>query len=642
MNAPKSLLLTASFSALSFNAVVAGAAEASRLENIVVTASRQETTLREAPASISVVTSEELQRIDADDLADALTAEAGLNVTSVGQTRRGISIRGMPVEHTLYLIDGRRISSSNSVIAHSDYELNWLPQSAIERVEVVRGPMSSLYGANALGGVVNVITRDPGDAYYGELSASVSQLDESSEGGTGKASFYQSGPIVADTLAFTLAGQFFNRDNLPMRENETVSEIEQRESRAAQGALEWTPAAGQKVRFTYSRNDDERERGVAARSGHYTSTDEIERQQYGLSYQGDWQWGHARANAYQADLQRENSRTNGAEASRPQEVQDRIIDGHVGLSLVPGHLVSVGGQLREEKLVDTLASTDGESTATHKSLFLQDEWQLSEPLKIVSGVGLDNHEEYGSEVNPRLYAVYNLNDAWTLKGGYGEGFRAPSLTELSGDYQVLAAGGRFWVEGNPDLEPERSSTYEMSAEYSGNVWAMAARAYENQLDDLVQTLCYVDCGIRGRERRNYQNISESQIRGFELEASRKLTDTLRLDVNHTFLDTEDLGSGEPLENRPQYIGNMVLAWTPFESMQLRWRAEFVGKQYVGADHYAPRYNLQHLDMTVELTPSLTLYSGIENLLDERLLEISDQYSLAEPGREIRLGLTAKF
>lgn len=638
MNAPKFLLLIASFSILSFNAV---AAEGTGLENIVVTASRQETTLREAPASISVVTAEELSRIDADDLADALTAEAGLNVTSVGQTRRGISIRGMPVEHTLYLIDGRRISSSNSVMAHSDYELSWLPQSAIERVEVVRGPMSSLYGANALGGVVNIITRDPGDAYYGELSASVSLLDESSAGGSNKASFYQSGPI-SDTLAFTLAGQFFNRDNLPMEEDEAVSEIEERESRAAQGSLVWTPAAGQKVQFTYSRNDDERARDVAARAGSYTSIDEIERQQYGLSYRGDWQWGQARLNAYQADLKRENIRTNGVEATRPQEVQDRIIDGYVGLSLHRAHLVSVGGQLREEKLVDTLASTDGESSATHQSLFLQDEWQLTAPLKIVSGVGVDNHETYGSEVNPRLYTVYNLNNAWTLKGGYGEGFRAPSLTELSGDYQVLAAGGRFWVEGNPDLDPERSRTYEMSAEYAANTWAMTARIYENQLDDLVQTLCYVDCGIRGRERRSYQNVSESQIRGFELEVSRNLTDSLRLDVNHTFLETEDLGSNEPLENRPQYRSNLILAWSPLESTQLRWRAEFVGKQYVGADRYAPRYNLHHLDMSVELTRFLTLYGGIENLLDERLLEISDQYSLAEPGREIRLGLTATF
>ena len=138
-------------------ASVVNAEEFSDLETMVITASRSETALQEAPASISVIAREELQLRNADDLADALTAESGITVTSVGRTRSGISIRGMPVDHTLYLVDGRRISSSNSVIAHSDFELSGLPASAIERIEVVRGPMSSLYGSDAMGGVVNII-----------------------------------------------------------------------------------------------------------------------------------------------------------------------------------------------------------------------------------------------------------------------------------------------------------------------------------------------------------------------------------------------------------------------------------------------------------------------------------------------------
>ncbi|MCX2782376.1 TonB-dependent receptor [Microbulbifer thermotolerans] len=641
MNKSIFLLLPVSLSVLGICAETAHAVEASGLETIVVTASRQESKLVDAPASISVVTADELNRIDAEDLADALTAQTGVTVTSVGQTRRGISIRGMPVEHTLYLVDGRRISSSNSVIAHSDYELSWLPQSAIERIEMVRGPMSSLYGADALGGFVNIITREPGDSYHGEVTASLTNLDQSG-GNTNQATFYHSGPLIAETLAFTLAGQYFQRDNLPMEDNEAISEIEGRESKAAQGSLLWTPRDGQKLRFTYSRNDDERERDVASYSNGYTSIDDIEREQFALSYYGDWQWGHARINAYQAELKRKNLRTNGVSATRPQALKDHIIDGHLGLPLASGHYLSIGGQLRDEKLFDTESSAIGESSATHKSLFLQDEWRLSAPLKIVSGLGIDSHEDYGQVINPRLYAVYHLNDSWTLKGGYGEGFKAPSLTELSGEFRVLAAGGMFWVEGNPDLEPERSTTYELSFEYTRNVWFIATRIYENQLENLVQTVCYADCGLRGIERRSYQNVSESLIRGLELELSRKLTDTLHVDINHTYLETEDLDSGEPLEERPQYISNLILTWSPLDSAQLRWRAEFVGKQYVGSERYAPKYDLHHIDVDIELTPSLTLYSGVENIFDERLLDSSDLYSLAEPGREIRLGMRAKF
>ncbi|WP_289086404.1 TonB-dependent receptor [uncultured Spongiibacter sp.] len=617
------------------------AEESPRLETVVVTASRRATSLQQAPASISVVDAEELRRINADDVADALTAEVGLTVTPVGQTRRGISIRGMPVEHTLYLIDGRRINSSNSVIAHSDYELSWLPNSAIERIEVVRGPMSSLYGADALGGVVNVITKAPGEEFFGELSTTATFVDGAEGGDSTKTSLYMAGPLIPDTLAFTLAGQVLDRDNLPTEEDETVSEIEERESGAARGSSMWTPVDGQQLALSYSRNDDTRELDIASRSGNYTSTDDIEREQYGLAYQGNWQWGHAIVNAYQSSVLRENRRSAGGTALLPQEIEDQIVDGHVGAALGPRHFLTVGGQLREETLNDQRLQGSGEASASHHTVFLQDEWQLSNALQIVAGVGVDNHEDYGSEVSPRLYSVYRHSDAWTLKGGYGEGFRAPSLTELSKNYQVLAAGGRFWVEGNPDLEPERSKSYEIGLEYSHADMQLSARLFRNELNNLVQTVCYSDCGVRGVERRNYQNVDESLIRGLELAVSRHLSDSVALVANYSYLNTEDLGSGEALENRPLNAANVTLSWTPVATTQLRWRAEYVGKQY-NSGEYTPDYTLHHLDITVDLTESLRLYSGVENLFDERLAEKSELFTLAEAGREFRIGLTLAF
>ena len=128
------------------------AQEAEReLDTVVVTATAGEQSLLTAPASISVVDQEELQLRAATDLTDALAGEPGVQITGIGMTRRGISLRGMPEEYTLYLLDGRRVSATNGVIAHSDLELGWLPAAAVEQIEVVRGPMSSLYGSDALG-----------------------------------------------------------------------------------------------------------------------------------------------------------------------------------------------------------------------------------------------------------------------------------------------------------------------------------------------------------------------------------------------------------------------------------------------------------------------------------------------------------
>ena len=624
-----------------FASVVRGE-ETSRLETIVVTASRHETVLQLAPASISVVDREEIRLRNADDLADALTAESGVSITSVGQARRGVSIRGMPVEHTLYLIDGRRISSSNSVIAHSDFELSWLPASTIERIEVVRGPMSSLYGADALGGVVNIITRTPGDEFHGEISTTATTLEGSGDGDTRKTTLYVAGPLVLDKLAFSLGGEFFDRDSLPASDDGRVSEVESRESRQGQGKLIWTPDVNQQLTLSYAMGNDDRSRDTKSRSGYYTSSDDIDREQYGVAYEGGWQWGHAKLNAYQASLQRVNFRSNELEPRGPQEIEDRVVDGHVGVNVGNNHFVTSGGQLREETLRETRLVARGKATAKHTNIFLQDEWQLTEPLMLVTGVAIDNHDEYDNQVSPRLYAVYQLSNNITLKGGYGRGFRAPSLTELSADYEVLAAGGRFWVEGNSDLEPERSKTYEAGVEYHSNNVVVSARVFENQLENLVQAVCYTSCNVRGSERRSYQNIDESRIRGAEVELKYELSNSISLGLNYTHLDAVDLGSNTPLEDRPEHLANIAFSWSPVEVMQLRWRSEYVGKQYAGADGYAPEYHLHHFDVSFALGKNLTIFSGVDNILDERLEDKSELYSGTERGREIRLSITAAF
>ncbi|MTL16727.1 TonB-dependent receptor plug domain-containing protein, partial [Nocardia seriolae] len=118
-----------------------------------------------------VVAGETLRQRPVRDLADAVQDVPGVDVTDAGLGRKGISIRGMQSDHTLVLVDGMRINNSASAIAHSDYELGWVPAEAIERVEVVRGPLSSLYGSEALGGVVNVITRKATDRSEGSVSA---------------------------------------------------------------------------------------------------------------------------------------------------------------------------------------------------------------------------------------------------------------------------------------------------------------------------------------------------------------------------------------------------------------------------------------------------------------------------------------
>ena len=175
-------------------------------DTMVVTASATEQNLKDAPASISVITQEDLQRKPVQNLKDVLRDVPGVQLTSEGDNRKGVSIRGLDSSYTLILIDGKRVNSRNAVFRHNDFDLNWVPVDAIERIEVVRGPMSSLYGSDALGGVVNIITKKIGQKWTGTLSADSTIQEHRDRGDTYDGQFYTSGPLVDGLLGL-------NQDN---------------------------------------------------------------------------------------------------------------------------------------------------------------------------------------------------------------------------------------------------------------------------------------------------------------------------------------------------------------------------------------------------------------------------------------------
>src|SRR5690606_1627304 len=158
----------------------------------------------------------------------------------------------------------------------------------------------------------------------------------------------------------------------------------------------------------------------------------------------------------------------------------------------------------------------GDAQTIHRALFLQDEIVFGPAWSLVFGNRFDRHEEYGWQNSPRAYLVHHVNDALTIKGGGGRGFKAPTLKQLSPGYSAIVGGGQFTIYGDPDLEPEINTTYELSADYRGDGWSLNAGVFQNNVRGLIQTVCVSRCGIRRQEIRNYENIDEARIRGVEL------------------------------------------------------------------------------------------------------------------------------
>jgi len=628
-------LLTPAFMLLGLSTIVV--ADAPPLQEIIVSASASAQALRDAPAAVSVIGRPELLERPVRDVLDAVRESPGITMSSAGFTRKQINIRGMDSSHTLFLVDGRRVNASADVIAHSDFELGWIPTEAVEQIEVVRGPMSSLYGSEALGGVINVITRPVTDQWTG--SSSISYGAPRGEGGADtQLGIYAAGPLIDGTLGLRLFADYSNRDETPDANDPALSGIEARRAVSSGGTLSWTPAEEHRVDVSLQRAEDVRRRNTrTAGPPHlavdYEFRDDVTREQLDVHYNGDFGLFSLEAGAYRSSLDRENFRTDGA-SSDPQKLTDDIVESRLRFE-APRQEILLGAEYRREQLDDGALITTGTERANRRAAYVQDRIDLPlDDVTLTLGVRVDSHDQFSAAYSPRAYLVWHPDANLTLRGGYSEGFKAPTLKQLSTQFVTSAAGGRFVVRGNPELEPETSRNMEFGTLYQMDAWRFEATVFENRLQDLVQTLCVQSCGVFGQEQRTYVNVAEARIRGLETGIGLDLPMGMDFSVNYTYMDARDREDDNRLLERPRHSGSARLGWATGDwSAQVR--AQRVGSQLrtVGAQQATlPHYTLWHVGAAVDVTPRITLRLGVENLTDQRLTEVSDNFGYDERRR----------
>jgi outer membrane receptor for ferrienterochelin and colicins len=609
---------------------------------VVVTATRTERQIADAPATMSIVTGTELRRRPVQDLAEALENEPGIVINGVGMTRRGISIRGMSNEHLLTLVDGRRINDAAANMAHVDFDLGWVPSIAIDRIEVVRGPLSALYGSEALAGVVNVITRRPTDRF--EMSAlSLIGMRDGKGGDTAQLSALVGGPIT-DTLGVVAWGGFQRRDRTQSPTDPLQSELEAREALSGSVIAWWEPVEGQRIEIGQAVIDDDRTRDTVTTGGrpiYYEYQDHITRAQTHGSYTGSWNWGEVQARVYRSVLERTNERDQDQAPTQPTKATDTVADARVTLNVLANNRLTFGAEHRHETLRDATVNAAGEASVNHDALFVQDEWDIRDGVSLTVGSRFDHHPNYGWQTSPRAYLIVEPIEGLRLRGGVGEAFKAPSLKQLSLGYITVAAGGRFIITGNPELEPETNTAYELGASYYGRDWNLNVTLFQNDLDGLVQTLCVEFCGIRGRERRTYVNVDEARIRGVEVSGQVTPVRTVSLSASYTYADPRDRSADRELAERPNHSATVKLAWQPLETTEFNVRGRYIGKQTIYQTDVPVRlddYNLWSVDASHDLSDRVTLKAGVDNVFKTRLAETSALYSFAEPGRVFFVGL----
>jgi outer membrane receptor for ferrienterochelin and colicins len=607
------------------------------IEEIVVTSSSSEKLLSIAPASISVVNPEDLNRRVVMNLSDALRGQTGINLTAVGFGRKGIEIRGMDSDQTLILVDGQRVGGSTDLIAHSNFDLNSVPVNDIERIEVVRGPISALYGSDALGGVINVITKKVTKEWRSSLAINGGQQLSDEESKSYSANASTSGSIN-DDLSIRISAVREYQTDVPSRADVNQSDIEGHKTDNLRLQMNWATTENQTLNASVALINDNRWRDTISRSTYYVFKDKIDRLQLSLQHQGYWSWGDSTVRVYRIEVDRENTRTNDISVTSPSEITEDIADIKLGTTWDMHH-VQFGGQWLRQNLKDSVVNNKGENQSIQQSAFIQDDWAINDELSLLLGGRFDHHNIYGWESSPRAYLVWSQGN-WVIKGGYGEGFKAPSLKQLSSEYETSAAGGLFYIVGNPDLQPETNKSYEISARYGNKDWHLTTTLFKTKAEDLIETFCISGCDGRGA-LRNYRNIESATLSGTEVNAFWQVSDKISVSTNANYLDARNDTEDKALENKPKISGYAEVVWQPVENIDTQLRLEYVGEQHLD-DAKLPSYQLLHLSASYHINPQWLFHASIENLTDVYLPDESDEFEFVEQGRTLYLGTQVSF
>lgn len=612
-------------------------------ETMVVTASGFEQSEITAPASISVLTRDELENKYYRDVTDALKTVPGVTITGGGDTK-DISIRGMGAAYSLILVDGKRISTRQTR-PNSDgagIEAAWLPPiEAIERIEVIRGPMSTLYGSDAIGGVVNIITRKDAQEWTGNVQLSTTFQEDRKSGDERSANFYLTGPLT-DKLSLKVSGQTTVRD-----EDQIIEGYEDKSLNSISSTLTYQATVNHEFSFEAGISEQNREgnAGYTLEDGAETELDEYTRSYYSLAHQGNW-GKVGRSSSY---LQYEDTKNK----TREMENMNTIFKTSL-VTPIYSHTLTSGFEYTYEKLEDFTSNSASDLTELDNqsfAIFLEDEWRIVDPFSLTIGARLDNDESFGTHISPRAYGVWSITDNWVLKGGVSTGYRSPSLRETSEDWAQGSNGGN--VYGNEDLEPESSINQEISLNYQNDYGLTSSiTLFHNDFEDKITRVACPSCGpvnSNGNVATQRVNVDKATTQGVEVTLATPLGDSVYWNNSYTFNDSEQKSGeykGQPLVQLPKHLFNSNISWQTTEDLETWAQVTYHGEEMEpttgpsSSSLEAPSYTFVDMGVTYMLTADITLNGAIYNLLDEDVNY--DEYGYVEDGRRYWVGMNIGF
>ena len=657
----------------------AAAEEPVKLEPIMVTATKTEKKVSGVTASVDIITSDEIKRMGASTLKNIIEKTPGLTMQygrfphPGSKSKSGISIRGMGCNGTLLLIDGKRLAGETE----NPYEMDRIPADMIERIEIVKGPMSTLYGSDALGGVINIITKKPSrDKVHMALDLK-GGMNDSGDGEEYNAGFNLRG--TAGKLGYTFFANYNEANQYTEKEQYTSKalvpilnihlprddqydrtgevDVSYRDDAEVLNTglmlnYDFTDALNASVDFNFFQEDREGiYRGFAVKLRPWRlppiamitdtpikSVDDNHRFDYTsyieYKFSADLT---TKLKVYRSEYEKRNSMKplTFVGPTIKKMCADVDITGYEAEAIwavTAEHLLVSGGEYREVLRSSSVINSNPlnmnftEDMQRFKALFVQDEWQISDTMNAILGVRYDDISYADDEITFKAGLVKKFLPMLRLRVNYAEGYRAPDTAELYVIAPLPGQGVRLGAEAVflgikrtvHNLDPESLKSYEVGVGGETDRFSYSIAFFFNDVEDKIE-LESVDADHDGVEDyQTYVNKADVETKGLEFEAGYSFDYGISANFSWLELDTEDKETGDDLLFNPDRILSLGCDYNITDGFSVSLLTRHVGRQYKTNNKKADSFTTVDLSFSKKIGTgnNYELYGGVNNIFDE--------------------------
>lgn len=604
------------------------------LAEVVVTGTRSDRSLLDTPVRTEVVSAQEIERTHARSLTEALENVPGLQLREIrGKSGYELSLQGLSSDQVLVLIDGLPLAASTgSTVDLSQYAL-----AEVERIEVVKGAASAQYGSAALGGVINVITRDIAPGFSGRVSADAGSYGEQNVSADATAVGASHGQLSleggSERIRVRLAADVRDDKGFAVDPQAWARQGDAAQRGQFGGRLDVLPDTQSRYWLEASRysEDDEQRLPAMFFPPNYiypSKTENITRDRYiaGLqqTYANDLRVQlKALHESYDSLSWKTNNLSSTAYESRDARQDTNHVSAQLDLPAWSVQLWQLGVDWHQETLQQSLdgvsefVSSDGVERSS-KEVFAQDDIFLRDNLELLLGLRYQDDSDFGGHAAPKLSLRWSFleNVDWNgaLRLSAGNGYRVPNLKERYYLFDHSSLG--YKVQGNPELKPESSDSYQAGLAFNREqALSFDINVFYNDVKDMIQIDESTVTTVGGIAIYSYGNVAHARTMGAETGLRWQALPSLGVNASYTYTHSEDVNTGSALTRRPAHMARLGMDWAALEKTTLTLRARYQGEELAGTSSTAmsPAWTVFDCSLNQKIAGGITAFAGVNNM-----------------------------